>query len=66
MKIKKAIIENFKGIEHCEIEFGPDFNLLIGDNGVGKTSVLEALSVGLGGFIAGIGDVKTKHLRKMK
>ena len=64
MKIKKAIIENFKGIEHCEIEFGPDFNLLIGDNGVGKTSVLEALSVGLGGFIAGIGDVKTKHFTK--
>ena len=28
--------------------------MLIGDNGVGKTSVLDALSVALGGFLAGV------------
>lgn len=61
MYLKKIIIENFKGHCHCEVEFKKGFNLLIGDNGVGKTSILEAASVALGGYIAGIDDVPSKH-----
>lgn len=64
MYLKKIVIENFKGHKHCELEFGPGFNLLIGDNGMGKTSILEAASVGLGGYIAGIDDVLSKHFTK--
>lgn len=61
MLLKTVNIKNFKGIEKCSINLKPGFNLLIGDNGYGKTSVLEAVSVCLGGFIAGIEDIKTKH-----
>ena len=31
---------------------------------MGKTSILEAISVGLGGFIAGLEDIATKHFTK--
>lgn len=61
MILKSVAISNFKGIEKCTINFQPGMNLIIGDNGYGKTSILEALSVCLGGFIAGIEDITTKH-----
>lgn len=61
MYIKHLTIENFKGHTYCEVDFAPGFNLLIGDNGVGKTSILEAASVALGGYLAGIPNVSSKH-----
>ncbi|MDE7038291.1 MAG: AAA family ATPase, partial [Lachnospiraceae bacterium] len=61
MILKQVSIKNFKGIEKCTIDLAGGFNLLIGNNGHGKTSILEAISVGLGGFIAGIEDINTKH-----
>ncbi|WP_343083990.1 AAA family ATPase [Blautia producta] len=64
MELKNVEIKNFKGIENCFIDLKPGINLLIGNNGYGKTSILEALSVCLGGFIAGIGEIKTRHFTK--
>lgn len=64
MYLKHIVIENFKGHTHCELKLQRGFNLLIGDNGMGKTSILEAISVALGGFIAGIDDVASKHFTK--
>ena len=61
MKISKVTIKNFRGIEEKEIEFKPGFNLITGENGRGKTSILEAIAVGLGGFVAGLPDVATRH-----
>ncbi|MCD7956248.1 MAG: AAA family ATPase [Lachnospiraceae bacterium] len=61
MRIQHVKIKNFRGIEEREIEFQPGFNLVIGENGKGKTSILEAITVGLGGFIAGIEGVSTRH-----
>lgn len=54
-------IMNFKGIEDIEFRFDSDFNLIIGDNGTGKTSILEAISVGLGAFLTGIDGVTSIH-----
>ena len=54
MYIKELSIHNFKGIDDCCLSFKEGFNLIIGENGRGKTSILEALSIGLSGFISGI------------
>ena len=48
MYLKQVTIENFRGISEMTLELQPGINLLIGDNGVGKTSVLEAIVAGLG------------------
>lgn len=64
MYINKLNITNFKKIEHLELNFKKGFNLIIGDNSSGKTSVLEAISVALGGFLAGIDNISTIHFKK--
>ena len=44
------------------IEFQPGMNLLIGDNGVGKTSILEAITIAFGDFINGMSGVAKKSI----
>lgn len=61
MRLLEAKIWNFKGITHEEFRFKEEFNIIIGDNGMGKTSVLEALSVALGGFLGGIDGIVKKN-----
>jgi putative ATP-dependent endonuclease of OLD family len=43
MRLSKIKIENFRGIANAEIELHRDITVLIGENNVGKTSMLEAL-----------------------
>ena len=64
MILKKLHISNFKMFEEITLEFKPGFNLLIGDNGVGKTTVLEAATVAVSGFLAGMEDVSTRNIYK--
>ncbi|QDC10104.1 DUF2813 domain-containing protein [Oceanicola sp. D3] len=47
MKIKQLSIAGLRGFEQATFEFDPRFTLLVGINGVGKSSVLEALRVSL-------------------
>ena len=64
MYLSNIYIENFKGIKKAAIDFDRAVNLIIGDNGTGKTSVLEAIAVALGGFLSGIDGVNTIHFSK--
>lgn len=64
MILKKLHITNFKMFEEIKLEFKPGFNLLLGDNGVGKTTVLEAATVAVSGFLAGMEDVATRNIYK--
>ncbi len=64
MFLSNIHIENFKGIQNADFAFTRSMNLIVGNNGTGKTSVLEAISVALGGFLAGIQGVNTIHFSK--
>ena len=64
MWIQEAEIRNFKGITDWKLSFKQGFNLIKGENGKGKTSILEALAVGLGGYLLGIDGVNTRHFTK--
>ena len=64
MWIQEAVIRNFKGITDWKLSFKQGFNLIKGENGKGKTSILEALAVGLGGYLLGIDGVNTRHFTK--
>lgn len=47
MKIKKLTLSGMRAFSHAEFDFQPGFNLLVGVNGVGKTTVLDALRISL-------------------
>jgi DNA replication and repair protein RecF len=44
--VKKLKLENFRNYGELELEFDKNLNLIIGDNGQGKTNLIEALFVG--------------------
>ena len=52
MRVKSLKLNNIRAIETAEFHFQRGFNLIVGVNGVGKTTVLEAISRGLAQAIA--------------
>lgn len=44
MKIQKINIKHYRCFEEKEISFHPQFNVIIGENGSGKTAVLDAIA----------------------
>lgn len=52
-------LDNFRCFEHYDIEFTPGVNLLIGDNGSGKTSIIKAVILALNSFFKGFSDENT-------
>lgn len=43
MRVKQLKLENFRNYPKIELSFGPGVNVLSGDNGQGKTNILEAI-----------------------
>ncbi len=58
IKIKKIVLKNFKGFEDVEISLSLQFNLLLGDNGSGKTAILEALKYLLSSIFIGFDEAE--------
>ncbi|WP_313953015.1 ATP-binding protein [Accumulibacter sp.] len=50
MRVTVLKLVNLRAIEKAEFRFQPGFNLVVGVNGVGKTSMLDALRVCLSAF----------------
>ena len=50
MRVSALKLTNLRAIETAEFRFQPGFNLIVGVNGVGKTSMLDALRVCLSAF----------------
>lgn len=60
MKISSIKIQNFRGYKELSTDLNPSFNLFIGDNGSGKTAILEALTIAIGSFFLGIKGMYSK------
>lgn len=43
MHLQKLLLTNFKNYENSELEFSPRINCFVGNNGVGKTNILDAI-----------------------
>lgn len=46
--IERIIIKNYKGIKYADIPLHCKKNILVGDNGCGKSTIIEALTLALG------------------
>ena len=51
MHISRLYAQNFRGFEKIEIPLNTSFTVAIGDNGMGKSSLLHALQVALGAYL---------------
>jgi len=56
--LSRLVISDFRNIQGAELSFSPGFNQFFGDNGSGKTSVLEAL------YLLGVGRSFRGHQQK--
>lgn len=48
MQIERLVLRNFRAFRQLEVEFHPRLSVVVGKNGSGKTSVLEALAISVG------------------
>jgi len=64
MRIHTISIQNFRGYKDLTTTLNPKFNLIIGDNGSGKTAFLEALTIAIGSFFLGIRGVYSRGFYK--
>ncbi|GIK80926.1 MAG: ATP-binding protein [Alphaproteobacteria bacterium] len=58
MRVTRLKLANVRAIESAEFRFQPGFNLIVGVNGVGKTSVLDSLGVCLSAIV--------KHVNRLR
>lgn len=49
--IRAVCIENFRGIRHLSIELDPNVTVFFGVNAAGKTTILDAIAIGLGAYV---------------
>ena len=45
MLIKSIDLKEFRSYHRLHVELGPNLNIIIGENGIGKTNILESLTV---------------------
>lgn len=62
MRIEKLRVKNFRCFEYLEMELHPKCNVLIGINGAGKSTILDALSIALGGYLSGFDNIKNQSI----
>lgn len=48
MRIDNFVLRNFRTFRQLEVTLHPNLSVIVGKNGVGKTSVLEALAISVG------------------
>ncbi len=57
-KIKNLRVKNFRLIDDLEINFNQDLNVIIANNGAGKTTVLDAITIAFGEMLTKFPNVK--------
>jgi predicted ATP-binding protein involved in virulence len=60
MLLNELIVRNFRCFENLKLELHPHFNIIIGVNGTGKTAILEALRIALGGIFLEMDKIEDK------
>lgn len=58
--MRQITFDHFRCFDHLRLEFTEHVNLLIGDNGSGKTTIVRGISTALNAFFTGFSDANTR------
>ena len=61
MHIQKVIIKNFRCFEHLEVNLDPDINIFVGNNGSGKSALLDAIAAAMYPYVTEIQRIVNKE-----
>lgn len=64
MRLETLRLQNFRGYADHEFVLHPRFNLVIGENGTGKTSFLEAAAIAIGSWLLGFPGHDSRSIRE--
>lgn len=56
--IESLHLKNFRGYENLDVSFDKEYTVLIGLNGSGKSTILDALSIALGAYVGSFDDIR--------
>ena len=64
MHIQKITIKNFRCFEHLEVNLDPDINIFVGNNGSGKSALLDAIAAAMYPYVVQIQQIVGKKYRE--
>ncbi len=63
MRIDTLRLQNFRCYIDSQFKFDKQFNLIVGENGAGKTALLHGLAVAAGSWFLGIRGYDSRHIQ---
>lgn len=70
MRINKLSLQNFRCYDELEIEFDKNMTVIVGENGKGKTAILDALAISLEPYLRAFGckgrNMGERDVRRIK
>lgn len=64
MKLDRLTLTDFRCFRSFSLQLDPHLTVLVGQNGAGKTAILDAIAIGLGAFITRVPNVSGKDFNK--
>lgn len=64
MNLKRLVLHNFRCFEKLEVEFHDKLTVIVGANGAGKTTILEAAAVAAGTLLYSFDGIRLRTINK--
>lgn len=61
--LKTLTLKNYRCFDAIELEFKPGINIILGNNGAGKTSALGGAAIALGSWLLGLANVSGRSIQ---